>query len=50
MSNLAEKVDPTLKKTFSAKEQVIHLLFAAANGDLAELKRSGDFLDVKYRQ
>ena len=38
-ADLTEKVDPTLKKTFSMNELGIQLLFAAANGDLLAIRR-----------
>jgi len=39
-ADLTEKVDPTLKKTFSMNELGIQLLFAAANGDLLAIRRA----------
>ena len=49
MGNLTEKVDPTLKKTFSMKKQVIQLLFAAKNGDLQEIKRFIGFVVLRQK-
>ena len=48
VGDLAEKIDPTLKKTFSLNEQSIQVLFAAANGDLIELRRY--FVDTINRR
>ena len=39
VGELAEKIDPTLNKTYSMNEQSIQILFAAANGDMLELRR-----------
>ena len=40
MGDLEEKIDPTLKKSFSVNELGIQLLFAAANGDMLALRRA----------
>ena len=35
----AEKIDPTLVKTYSMNELSTQIIFAAANGDMLELRR-----------
>ena len=39
MGELAEKIDPTLVKTYSINELSTQIIFAAANGDMLELRR-----------
>ena len=39
MHGNSKKIDPTLKKSFTADELGNQLLFASANGDLAYLRR-----------
>ena len=39
VGELAEKIDPTLVKTYSMNELSTQIIFAAANGDMLELRR-----------
>jgi glutaminase len=40
VGDLAEKIDPTLVKTYSMNELSTQIIFAAANGDMLELRRA----------